>query len=90
MQPTSAQSIKTRGWGWTLLAIVLITVGALLAPVAVVSAWAHNQLTDTSYFVDTFAPLADDPAVQDFVAAETVAAIESKLQIDQLVILRQQ
>ncbi|UOQ57831.1 hypothetical protein MUN78_03055 [Leucobacter allii] len=66
------------------LATALILVGAVLAPVAVVSTWAHHQLTDTSFFVDTFAPLSHEPAVQDLVAAEVIAAIESEVDIDQI------
>ncbi|MBZ4486820.1 hypothetical protein LQ938_02810 [Microbacterium sp. cx-55] len=78
-----ARAART-AWGWAVLSAVLITVGAVVAPVAVVSAWANHDLTDTAYFVDTFAPLADDPAVQDFVAAEAVTAIESALDIEAL------
>ncbi|MHA3722547.1 hypothetical protein ACXR2T_01580 [Leucobacter sp. HY1910] len=73
-----------RRFGRGLLSTVLIIVGALLSPVAVVSTWAHHQLTDTAYFVETFAPLAEDRAVQNFVAAEAVAAIEAHVDIDQI------
>lgn len=72
------------GWGWTLLSTTLIVVGALLSPVAIVSTWAHDELTDTALFVDTFAPLAREPAVQDFIAAQTVEAIEAQIDIDQI------
>ncbi|MDQ0646251.1 hypothetical protein QFZ53_000447 [Microbacterium natoriense] len=75
---------RRRGWGWTLLSTTLIVIGALLSPVAIVSTWAHDELTNTAYFVDTFAPLAKDPAVQDFITDETVVAIESQLDIDRI------
>ncbi|MFB7845176.1 hypothetical protein [Microbacterium sp. NPDC056052] len=75
---------RTGGWGRTLLSASLIVIGALLAPVAVVSTWAHHQLTDTDYFVSTFAPLAHEPAVQDLVADEAVTAIESHIDIDRI------
>lgn len=83
-KPDAAGTKQNRGWGWTLLATTLVIIGALLAPVAVVSTWAHHELTDTAYFVDTFAPLAEDPAVQDFIAVQAVAAIESQIDIDQI------
>lgn len=83
-KPGMPRKSRRRGWGWTLLSATLIVVGALLSPVAIVSTWAHEELTDTAYFVDTFAPLAEDPAVQDFIAAQTVTAIESRIDIDQL------
>ncbi|MHA7985602.1 hypothetical protein ACX9R5_07310 [Rathayibacter sp. CAU 1779] len=72
---------KKRSWAWTLLATVLIVIASILAPVAVVSTWAQRELTDTSYFVDTFAPLADKPAVQALVVDQTVSAIESNVDI---------
>lgn len=80
----TAGTDRRRGWGWTLLSATLILMGALTAPVAVVSTWAERELTDTAYFVDTFAPLAEDPAVQDFVASQAVAAIESQIDIEQI------
>lgn len=73
---------KKRGWGWTLLATVLIVIASLLAPVAVVSTWAQRELTSTQYFVDTFAPLVTKPAVQDLIATQTVSAIESNVDIE--------
>jgi hypothetical protein len=72
------------GVGRTMLSATLIVIGAVLAPVAVVSTWAHHQLTDTDYFVNTFAPLAREPAVQDLVADEAVTAIESHIDIDRI------
>lgn len=73
-----------RGWGWTLLAVVLIVIGAILAPVAVVASWAKVQLTDTDAFVTTYAPLAKDPGVQAYVTDEAVKAIQEHVDIPQL------
>lgn len=75
---------KTRGRGWTVLASTLIILGLVLSPIAVVSGWMKNQLTDTDMFVATFAPLADDPAVQDFVADKVVTVIEERINIPSL------
>src|SRR3954447_16101241 len=49
------------------VAVVLIVVAVLLAPVAVVCGWAKWTLTDTDRFVATYAPLAQQPAVQAYV-----------------------
>ncbi|MGN6427675.1 MAG: hypothetical protein ACTHMF_12720 [Leifsonia sp.] len=73
-----------RGWGWTLLAVVLIVIGAILAPVAVVASWAKLQLTDTDAFVATYAPLAHDPGVQAYVTDEAVKVIEDSVDIPAL------
>ena len=81
---TAPKPRKPRGRGWTVLATALILIGTLLAPVAVVANWAKLQLSDTQTFVDTFAPLAQDPAVQSYVTTQVVAAIDDKINIDQL------
>lgn len=83
-QPTTPQKFRATRWTRGAVATVFIVVGAILAPVAVVSTWAHHQLTDTNYFVNTFAPLAEDPAVQNMVAQEAYAAVESHIGIDEL------
>ncbi|MCU1478282.1 MAG: hypothetical protein JWQ64_2975 [Subtercola sp.] len=75
---------KPRGRGWTVLATALILIGTLLAPVAVVANWAKLQLADTTTFVDTFAPLAKDPAVQSYVTDQVVLAIDNQIDIDKL------
>ncbi|HWD61706.1 MAG TPA: hypothetical protein VG369_04360, partial [Humibacter sp.] len=77
----SGKAKKKRGWGWTLLATVLVVVASLLAPVSVVSTWAQRELTNTDYFVNTFAPLAKKPAVQNLVVTQSVAAIEANVDI---------
>ena len=43
---------------------MLIVLGCVLAPVAGVSVWVHNQVSDTDRFVRTIGPLVDDPDVQ--------------------------
>lgn len=75
---------KRRGWGWTLLATVLVVIGAILAPVAVVSTWAQRELSDGDYFVATFAPLAKQPGVQSLVTDQVTKAVESSIDIDAL------
>ncbi|GGF35861.1 hypothetical protein [Subtercola lobariae] len=81
---SSPKPHKPRGRGWTVLATALILIGTLLAPVAIVANWAKLQLADTTTFVDTFAPLAKDPAVQSYVTTEVVAAIDNHIDIDKL------
>jgi hypothetical protein len=75
---------KGRGWGWTLLATVLILIGAILAPVAVVASWAKIELTDTDNFVATYAPLAKDPAVQAYITDQIVDVINQQVNVEQL------
>ena len=75
---------RSRGRGWTVLAVCLIVLGCVMAPLAVVGGWAKSTLTDTDTFVATYAPLAHDPAVQAFVIDQATAEINKKLDIEQL------
>ncbi|MFJ1651855.1 hypothetical protein ACIOC2_10640 [Streptomyces sp. NPDC088337] len=50
------------------LSAVLIALSCLLVPFGALSAWAAYGLSDTSRYVTTMAPLADDPDVRDAVA----------------------
>ncbi len=62
--------VKPKGhWVRTFWSTVLIVVAVILAPLSVVSVWARGEVTDTQRYVATVAPLAQDPAVQDAVAA---------------------
>lgn len=70
--------------GRTIAAVALVIVGLLLAPVALVSAWARLQLVDTDRFVATFAPLAEDPDVQVYIADQVTTAIEEQVDIPAL------
>jgi hypothetical protein len=54
----------------TVVATVLVVLGAALSPVAVTAVWARSQLTDTDRYVETIRPLASDPAVQSAVTAD--------------------
>lgn len=76
---------RRRGAGWAVLSVACIVLAAILAPVALVASWAGSVLTDTDRFVSTYAPLIDDPAVQDFVVAQTTTAITSAVDLDGLV-----
>lgn len=73
-----------RSWAWTLLATVLIVIGAILAPVAVVASWAKAQLTDTQSFVDTYAPLSHNASVQAYVTDQAVKVIQENVDIPQV------
>lgn len=66
-------------------AAALVLLSALLAPFAVLGAWAQLQLVDTDRFVQAFAPLAEKPEVQAFVAEQVVQGIEQSVDIDGVV-----
>ena len=62
-----------------LLLVLASVVALVLAPGALVGVWASSSITDTSAYVDTVGPLADDPDVQRLVADQVTSAIEGQL-----------
>jgi hypothetical protein len=61
---------------------VLLALVALLAPLAVVATWVHDEISDTDRYVETVTPLAADPAVQDAVAVRVTEAIFTRLDVE--------
>ena len=59
----------------TAVAILLIVVGCVLAPLSVVAIWTRNQVTNTDRYVATVAPLADDPAIQAAIADQITTQV---------------
>lgn len=65
---------KAKGWRVGLSILLAIVVG-ILAPLTVLGAWVKAQVNSTDAWVATVGPLADDPAVQEYLAAELTAAL---------------
>ncbi|MET0787904.1 MAG: hypothetical protein ABWY33_01560 [Cellulomonas sp.] len=82
MQPPPPR--PRRKWGRSTAAVVLILIGALLAPVAVVGSWARGLMVDTDRYVNTVAPIADDPLVQSAVTNRVTLAIVDALNVPEL------
>jgi len=70
--------------GRATLAVVLVVLGALLAPVAAVAAWADALVEDTDRWVATVGPLSDEPAVQRAVTDRLTTAIVDAADLPQL------
>jgi len=63
------------GRGRNAGAITLALIAALLLALAVPAVWLNRMVTDTDVYVETVAPLAEDPAIQDAVADAASAAV---------------
>jgi hypothetical protein len=61
---------------------VLLLIVALLAPLAVVATWVHDEISDTDRYVETVGPLAEDPAVQDAVVARVTNEVFTRLEVE--------
>jgi hypothetical protein len=68
--------------GWAVGSAILIVLACVLAPLSVASVWSSNQLSNTDQYVETVAPLADDPAVQDALANEVTVAVFENLDVE--------
>lgn len=75
---------QSRRWR-TPVGVALIALGALLAPIAILSTWAVTQVSDTDRFVATFAPLGADDDVQAFVAERVTEVIVEQVDFPALV-----
>jgi len=73
---------RRRHFSWrTPVSLVLIVLGSILAPVAVVGVWAGNEVSDTGRYVATVEPLIHDPAIQNYLADQITTQITSRLDI---------
>ncbi len=71
-----------RGWWRPVVAGLLVAIAALLAPLSVLSTWASGQIQETDRYLETVAPLASDPDVQDAVVARVEQVIYSYLDLE--------
>ena len=76
----SEKKSSTAGRAW--LAGLLITVGVLITPTAIIAHWATTQVTNTERFVETLAPLASNPEVQNLIIDEVTTVIDEKVGIE--------
>jgi hypothetical protein len=59
----------------TVVAVLLIVIACVLAPLSVVAIWTRNQVTNTDRYVQTVSPLASDPAIQQAIADQITAQV---------------
>jgi len=67
------------GKGRNFAAISLAIIAALLIALAVPALWLNRMVSDTDVYVETVAPLADDPDIQNAVAAAATDALVEKI-----------
>jgi hypothetical protein len=63
------------------VSIVLIVLGCIVAPVAVLGVWAGNEVSDTGRWVATVEPLIHDPAIQNVLTDKITAEITNRLNV---------
>ncbi|HET9975445.1 MAG TPA: DUF389 domain-containing protein, partial [Streptosporangiaceae bacterium] len=65
----------------TPVSIVLIVLGCVLGPAAVLAVWAGNEVSDTGRWVATVEPLIHDPAIQNVLTDRITAEVTSQLDL---------
>ena len=83
-EPETAAARPSRGRRNTVAAVLVLILACLLAPVSVVAVWAKSQVFDTNRYVETVAPLANDPAVQAMVTTRITNEIFSRVDVQGL------
>ena len=68
-----------------IISIALLVVTLVATPLFIVSIWVHTAITDTDRYVKTVAPLADDPAVQEYVASQLSDAFNENVDVKAIV-----
>jgi hypothetical protein len=63
------------------VSIVLIVLGCIVAPVAVLGVWAGNEVSDTGRWVATVEPLIHDPAIQNVLTDKITTEITNRLNV---------
>ncbi len=75
-------AVRRRRIGWrTPVATLLIVLGCVLAPEAVLGVWSANQVSDTSRYIENIEPLIHNPAIQNALADNVTNQITSHLNI---------
>ena len=73
---------RRRRFSWrTPVSIVLIVLGCILGPVAVLGVWAGNEVSDTGRWVATVEPLIHDPAIQNVLTDKITTEITNRLNV---------
>jgi hypothetical protein len=80
--PSPAAPERHRSRWYAVGSVVLLTIACILAPLSATAVWASTQVSDTEQYVQTVAPLADDPAVQAAVANDITNAVIEALDVE--------
>ena len=82
-EPGPPEPARGSAWRVTVSALCIV-LGCVLAPVSVASVWVHNILADTETYVETVAPIAEEPAVQAALADAVTTAVLDSLDLEKL------
>ena len=70
---------KTR---WRVITVILVALSVLTFAAAVPGVWAKRTLLNTDRYVATVGPLAEDPAVQEYIARTVTTEVFEALDVE--------
>jgi hypothetical protein len=77
---------RRRHNGWRApVAVILIVLGCVLAPVAVLGVWANREVSNTDRWVATVEPLIHDPNIQNTLTDKITNEIVQQLNLEGLI-----
>lgn len=82
-QPGQAAPPRKRNWR-SPIAVVLVVLGCLVAPAALVTVWASTQVSSTPRYVANVQPLISEPAVQSALTARISTEIIKQIDVPKL------
>ena len=81
-QEKQASQGRRRRLGWRgPVAVFLIVLGCVLAPVSVLAVWSANQVSDTSRYIANIEPLVHNPAIQNALTDKITVQVTSHLNV---------
>jgi hypothetical protein len=77
-----AEPAPRRHVGWRApVAVVLIVLGCILAPISVLGVWTANQVSNTDRYVANVEPLVHEPAVQNALTDKITNEITAQVNV---------
>ena len=79
--PEAAGPEKLPLWRRIIVSVLVVLV-CVLAPISVLGVWVRNTVLHTDQYVDTMAPLASDPAVQDAISTRVTNTLVEETNLE--------
>jgi hypothetical protein len=85
LEAKKAEDRRRRGsWIRSTAVVLLMVIGFVLTPMSIWSTWVRNNIYDTNRYVETVAPLAQDPAVVSQVSTAVTDELFTQIDVEAL------
>lgn len=80
---TSSTPAEKGGRARSIASWVLVVIGSILLPVAVIAFWGQQTVTDAERYIDTVGPLAAEEAIKTAIIDRTTETLDTALEQNQ-------